>query len=444
MATCYTKLNQTEQAESVLKNIVENLDQQNEQAYNQLSNIYLNQKDDDNYIGVLADYYDLIKHDETKSALIEGKFMQNGDLQWIHNLRKTHDISINMKSNSLMIIGECGGEVGCSLSAYRKQSGIKLWEKPLNLINNVVYGEDSDGMVLVVTKEFLDEKGNHLKSSAAFDLGNNNSLVNELYKILLIDPLTGNISNEHVLLDHDSKNLKFWEFYTFSDIYLLDTSIDKIRQLKAFDNKTGAVKWVKTYAENLFIRMKVADIIQYNSNIIIPLGETLECINQSGGERMWSFEYTDDVDGIKYLHQDGLDNETLSFISEDDEYVVFDLIDHEVLFQEEIETDGAMRIHHVDSKYIIGYNSGYIALYEKGEDNIEESWSKTYDFIELLLSNDGVVYVYNSATLSLEALEYYNGNSLNTYNLIWEPENIVVDKKYLGCFNDRKLYFLNL
>ena len=102
-----------------------------------------------------------------------------------------------------------------------------------------------------------------------------------------------------------------------------------------------------------------------------------------------------------------------------------------------------MRIHHVDSKYIIGYNSGYITLYEKGEDNIEERWSKTYDFIELLLSNDGVVYVYNSATLSLEALDY-KGISLNTYNLIWEPENIVVDKKYLGCFNDRKLYFLNL
>jgi len=60
------------------------------------------------------------------------------------------------KSKSLMIIGECGGEDGCSLSAYRKQSGIKLWEKPLNLINNVVYGEDSDGMVLVVTKEFFD------------------------------------------------------------------------------------------------------------------------------------------------------------------------------------------------------------------------------------------------------------------------------------------------
>ena len=292
-------------------------------------------------------------------------------------------------------------------------------------------------------REFSDKKGDRLTSSAAFDLDLNGDLVNELYKILLIDPLTGNISNEHVLLDHDSKNLKFWEFYTFSDIYLLDTSIDKIRQLKAFDNKTGAVKWVKTYAENLFIRMKLADIIQYNSNIIIPLGETLECINQSGGERMWSFEYTDDVDGIKYLHQDSLDNETLSFISEDDEYVVFDLIDHEVLFQEEIETDGAMRIHHVDSKYIIGYNSGYIALFEKGEDNIEESWSKTYDFIELLLSNDGVVYVYNSATLSLEALDY-KGISLNTYNLIWEPENIVVDKKYLGCFNDRKLYFLNL
>ena len=124
--------------------------------------------------------------------------------------------------------------------------------------------------------------------------------------------------------------------------------------------------------------------------------------------------------------------------------MVFDLIDHEVVFQEEIESDEGIHIHRVDSKYIMGYNTnGYIALYEKGENNIEERWSKTYDFIELLLSNDGVVYVYNSATLLLEALDY-KGVSLNTYNLIWEPENIVVDKKYLGCFNDRKLYFLNL
>ena len=453
LAACYTKLNQTEQAERLLKNIVENIDQQNELAYNHLSNIYLNQKDDENYIGVLADYYDLIKHDETKSSLIEGKLMQNGRLQWIQNLRKTHDISINMQSNSLMIIGECGGQDGCSLSAYRKQSGIKLWEKHLNLIDHVVYGEDSGGMVLVVTKEFVDEQGDHLTSSAVgplypgatYDLDHSGDLVNELYKILLIDPLTGHISNEHILLEHDSNNVKFWEFYTFSDIYLLDISTDNGRLLKAFDNKTGAVKWVKTYAENLFIRMKAIDIIQYNSNIIIPLGETIECIYQSDGERIWSFEYTDDVDGIKYIHQDGLEGETLSFISEDDEYIVLDLIGREVIFQEEIESDNVLRVHHVDSKYIVGYNTyGYIALYEKTEENIEKVWSKKYDFIELLISNDGAVYVYNSSNLLLEMLEYYSGDILNTYNLIWEPENIVVDKKYLGCFNDRKLYFLNL
>jgi len=205
------------------------------------------------------------------------------------------------------------------------------------------------------------------------------------------------------------------------------------------------VKWVQTYAEDMFIRGNPIDIIQYNSNIIIPLDETLDCINQSGGEPIWSFEYTDDIDGIKYLRQDGLDNVTLSFISDDDEYVVFDLIDHEVVFQEEIESDEGIHIHRVDSKYIMGYNTnGYIALYEKGEDNIERVWSEEYDSIELLISHEKMIYIFNSDNLSLEAVEYYNGNSLNTYNLIWEPENIVVDKKYLGCFNDSKLYFLNL
>jgi len=174
------------------------------------------------------------------------------------------------------------------------------------------------------------------------------------------------------------------------------------------------------------------------------LGETLECINQLSGEGVWSFEYTDDIDGIEYFHQDGIDNETLSFISDDDEYVVLDLIGLEVNFQEEIESDNAVRIHHVDSKYIIGYNNkGHIALYEKAEDNVEELWSKTFDSIEFLISNEEMIYIFNVDNLSLEALDYH-GNSLNTYNLIWQPENIVVDKKYLGCFNDRKLYFLNL
>ena len=125
--------------------------------------------------------------------------------------------------------------------------------------------------------------------------------------------------------------------------------------------------------------------------------------------------------------------------------MVLDLISHEFIFQEEIESDDGIRIHHVDSKYIMGYNTnGHLALYERAEDNIREVWSKTYDSIELLIPNEEVVYLFNSDNLLLEAVDFYLGNILNTYNLIWEPENIVVDKKYLGCFNDRKLYFLNL
>ena len=123
------------------------------------------------------------------------------------------------------------------------------------------------------------------------------------------------------------------------------------------------------------------------------------------------------------------------------------MIDGEIkiVFQEEIESDNAMRIHHVDSKNIMGYNNdGHIALYKKTEDNIEEIWSKKYESIELLISNEDMVYIFSLDNLSLEAVGYYDGNILNTYNLIWRPENIVVDKKYLGCLNDRKLYFLNL
>jgi len=437
LAICYAKLNQTEQAERLLKNIVENLDQQNEQAYNHLSNLYLNQKDDDKYIGVLADYYDLIKYDETKRALIEGKFMQNGGLQWIHNLRKAHEISINMTPNRLMIIGECDMYAGCSLSAFRKQSGIRLWGVTLDQFNDIVHAEDSDGKVIIVgLKNDIDGAGEDLR------FGEND---NAFYKILLLDPLTGKTIGGHILWEDDSTNFTFKRLYVFDDIYLLDISTDKIRRLQALDKQNGTIKWAQTYTEDLYARLKPVDIIQYNSNIIIPLGETLEYVHLTSGEKIWSFEYIDYIDGIKHLQQSGLDNEALSFISDDDEYVVFDLVDHKIVFQEEIESDNAIRIHHLDSINIMTYNSyGHVALYEKTEKNIEEVWSKKYDSIEQLILNEGVVYVYNSTNLSLEALEYYSGNNLNTYNLIWEPENIVVDKKYLGCFNDRKLYLLNL
>ena len=88
------------------------------------------------------------------------------------------------------------------------------------------------------------------------------------------------------------------------------------------------------------------------------------------------------------------------------------------LFQEEIESDDAILFHHVDSKYILGYNTyGYVALYEKTEDDIDRVWSKQDDFIEFLISNDGVVYIYNSDNLLLEAVDFYQGNILNTYSV---------------------------
>ena len=66
LASCYIKSGDFDKAEDLLTQIVWNIDQQNEQAYSQLSNMYLTNNNIKNYISTLSNYYDLVKYDNTK------------------------------------------------------------------------------------------------------------------------------------------------------------------------------------------------------------------------------------------------------------------------------------------------------------------------------------------------------------------------------------------
>ena len=449
LATCYEKANEISEAKEVLKEIIESVDQQNEIAYMQLSNIYLRQKQQTDYVNILSDYYELVKYIDAKRVKLEGQFMQHANLQWVHNLHKESGISINMPKNNLVLVGGC--EVsstvsdwspsdrfskGCFLSAYRKQSGIKLWEQKYSMIKDYVFSMESDGFLLFIGS-VLDER----------QQGKNLDVKNT-YTMLVINPRTGDVEKKYSLFEETSEKFRFWDCYSFDNSYILDVSFGNERKIKSIDKNSGDEIWLNTYVEDKFMRMKPIDIVKSNNNIIIPLNESLESVGLLDGHSVWSYDYSDDIDGIEYLKQDGIINTTLSFISEDNEYIVFDFIKQKLLFQEDLDFEGSggsIRFHFVDSQYILGYNSlGYIALYEKFDDIIKMVWENQYEDIGNIISFENILGLINEKHRLVTTIDLKTGNQINQYQLIWTPETVFVDKKFLGCVNNRKLYFLNL
>ena len=428
LAFCYLNTGQKEKAKSILNKIIQSIDQQNEVAYNELLNIY-NHNNKENYTSIISEYYDLIKYDEKKRSQIEGKLMKNNDLQWIYNFKKYQDFSINMAKNKLVIIGQCEANNGCSLSAFRNQSGIKLWNKKINGLSDYIYSEDSNGKALIIgqefSKEFLEQSKNNIK-------------------IIMIDPINGNLLSEYILPIPSKSNFQFNKFASLSNIYLLDAIINNSRYLYAIDAKTGHTKWSRTFNDETFINKNV-NFVKYNDGIILPIQETLEYLNLSNGESFWSFDFTDDLDGIEYLNSEGLINNSISFISDADEYIVFDIEKQQIVLQEDVETDEVLIYNFVDNSNIIAYNNyGHLVRYELKDEVVDLIWEKKINNIYNINIKNEKDNIFIQDKLYILKIDFINGNTLNKYPFIWWPKNIFVDNKYLGCFNARKLYFLNI
>ena len=112
---------------------------------------------------------------------------------------------------------------------------------------------------------------------------------------------------------------------------------------------------------------------------------------------MWLFEY-DDVEGIDYLGTNSIDNNVLSFISDDDEYISINMQNQEVLFQEPIDFIGSMDIAYLNQKYILCYTpSGRVVLYERRLNEIIERWSQNLNStITILKISEDNIYVEDS------------------------------------------------
>ena len=67
-----------------------------------------------------------------------------------------------------------------------------------------------------------------------------------------------------------------------------------------------------------------------------------------------------------------------------------------------------------------------------------------YEDIGYIISFENILGLINEKRRLVTTIDFNTGNKINQYQLIWSPETVIIDKKYLGCINNRKLYFLNL
>ena len=71
-------------------------------------------------------------------------------------------------------------------------------------------------------------------------------------------------------------------------------------------------------------------------------------------------------------------------------------------------------------------------------------WERQYEDISNVISFENILGLIDAKHRLVTTIDFNTGNQIDQYQLIWTPETVFVDKKYLGCVNNRKLYFLNL
>ena len=233
------------------------------------------------------------------------------------------------------------------------------------------------------------------------------------------------------------------KIYHFGANYIIEADAVDYRHITAINCETGLVRWDLELDKDPFVRGKPVDIVWSDSLIIIPSSEELKAYNLYSGQMKWSYDYTDDIDGVEYLNQSGVGGEAISFLSDDNEFVVLNIKTLQISYKENVAFDDAVRVQYLDSTYILGYNNGgYISLFEKNATDVKNVWTRNVGTIESLILSKKNIHVFSP--YNYYTVNFKNGEVSEEVPLIWKPNNIFIDNKYLVCFTGKKLYLINL
>ena len=233
------------------------------------------------------------------------------------------------------------------------------------------------------------------------------------------------------------------KIYHFGTHYIIDADAIDYRHITAINAESGLVRWELELDKDPFLRSREVDIVWSDSLVIIPLEEELQAYDLYRGTMHWSYDYTDDIDGIGYLNQAGAKSGSISFLSDDNEFIDLNIISRRISFQENINFDGMVRIQYLDENNVLAYkNTGYISLFEKNATGVQNIWTSDVGAIESLIFSGENIHVFSPDNYS--AVNFQDGKVSEKVPFIWMPNNIFIDDNYLGCFTGKKLYLINL
>ena len=432
LAYCYNKINNLEKAEEILKNIINVVDQQNELAFQQLSDLYLSSHDNINYIKTQLGFHELVFYDDIKRGNIENQLVQTSGLKWIQYFNKKQDFAVQFPDKNITVAGGCEYGGGCSFKYYRTSSGILIGENNLDLSRCTNVMALNNRLVFLGVKER--ENGSIISSLFAID-PHNQAVIN---KILLWDEC------------YNVRNI-----YNFGDLYIVDSDVcatttsarGQLRYLTAVDIESESVLWENNYEFSLLYRQLHVELVNKDSLIILTLEEQLQNINMFTGEieRVYSF---DDFDGIQYLDQNSLNRDNLSFITTDDEFVVFNLSAHKILFHgDEIYFDDMLNIAYLNHNNMLAYTyDGYyskVMLYKNNGKEI--SWIEDFKGqIRILDVIDNTAYIHSLDEGVITTINFENPKNKQTDYLLWDANKIIINTKSYGVLYKNGLYFINI
>ena len=256
-------------AEIILEKILTILDQQNEEAFIQLSNLYKQNNDMDKYINTQADYYDLVVYDDIKRLAVEEELIQSIDLRWINSFPQELDYFTDLNDN-LILTGRCEDKFGCRLSAFRKTTPVKVWENNIKI--ETCLGLASINNSLLFVGKQMKEKGDF-----AYNLFNYYSNTGD--------------KKWSVLLRDDSLHINVSNIYKYKSVVIIDyyginnNKRYNKRYLSAINENTGTKMWEFELDHDRLLRKKNIELVNSDSLIIIPLSEYMLALNLFSGKK---------------------------------------------------------------------------------------------------------------------------------------------------------------
>ena len=200
LAYCYNKTNNQGKASELLEKIINIVDQQNEEAFQQLSNIYLTNGDNINYIKSQIGFHELVFYNDIKRGNIENQLMQTSGLKWVQHFTREQDFAVHFPDDNIIVAGLCNEGGGCTLKYFRAGSGILIGENNLNLdrCSNVVA---LNNMLLFIGQKETEDSG-------------------QISSLFEIDPNNRDVINSVLLGDgyYFTKDI-----YHFGDLYIIES-----------------------------------------------------------------------------------------------------------------------------------------------------------------------------------------------------------------------------